>query len=803
MLPIAGFILLYSAQVAAGSLRGPPLPFDGSISGHDFASKYDSSTSRPDSLASTVDCLPLGRFAQRTGQESCWVKFYLSDHRTICVDHRNWIRWLLSPASTRICLGKVQTWRAYSPLINNARASGSLPGGDKVTVFRRNYVVSREFTAKKSALKKINPRGAPSRESNHRGGHPKESNHKETPVLQTLIQKIESIRERTSAQVARFDDFGILRSLLVNEKTSQSPVSLLRKLGFVHLASATGIHLYALARGWDSLLRWGFFYLRLPAPIGIWSSRILSFGLCFCVWILSGARVGMLRPWIVLSLKEISTLMGFRWRRASPLLLALGLDFGIALFRAWIEHEPFGPSGRMIYALAVGGGLIWCRSFKSVHIGLAIGSWLLVAIWEAWHSGSVALFTPILSLISLPLACFCVFPIMMGSVFAGELGFVGISETIDRELSWGFSILTSWLTRFAFSFGNVWVLGQAALLGAFFLASLICAFQVYRPWKAKTNLVIIGMLLTLRSLIELTPRDVQVEQLDVGQGDAALIRDKQGHWNHSGAGMSGAGMIDAGSQHALTDEGWLQLLATRQITRLNWAAISHLDEDHSGGFLRLARLIHIDCIAAPPAEQESLRGGKYDLSLASFNLKLESYHSGCIPYPSYSTPYSPLYSPPYFPPYSPSYPPPHPPPHPPPSHSLSHFSRRKNPGPRRANENMGAIYVPLKAGGFYLSAGDATQKDEILIGNWASQFTQLSTKAKPKDKPKRILKVSHHGSKTSSAPEFLRVVRPTEVWISAGRGNRYGHPAPLVLERLETLEVPIKRTDRDGVLPSF
>lgn len=49
-----------------------------------------------------------------------------------------------------------------------------------------------------------------------------------------------------------------------------------------------------------------------------------------------------------------------------------------------------------------------------------------------------------------------------------------------------------------------------------------------------------------------------------------------------------------------------------------------------------------------------------------------------------------------------------------------------------------------------------------------------------------VLKVAHHGSRTSSTPAFLAAVRPAVAVISVGEGNRYGHPAPDVVERLAT-----------------
>jgi competence protein ComEC len=59
-----------------------------------------------------------------------------------------------------------------------------------------------------------------------------------------------------------------------------------------------------------------------------------------------------------------------------------------------------------------------------------------------------------------------------------------------------------------------------------------------------------------------------------------------------------------------------------------------------------------------------------------------------------------------------------------------------------------------------------------------------------------VLKVAHHGSTTSSSEDFLSRVRPRLAIISAGQSNRFGLPAPAVLERLG--DVPVYRTDEDG-----
>lgn len=63
-----------------------------------------------------------------------------------------------------------------------------------------------------------------------------------------------------------------------------------------------------------------------------------------------------------------------------------------------------------------------------------------------------------------------------------------------------------------------------------------------------------------------------------------------------------------------------------------------------------------------------------------------------------------------------------------------------------------------------------------------------------------ILKVGHHGSATSSTPEFLQAASPAAAIISCGRYNPFGHPATSTLERLKTMHIPWFRTDLQGTI---
>lgn len=87
----------------------------------------------------------------------------------------------------------------------------------------------------------------------------------------------------------------------------------------------------------------------------------------------------------------------------------------------------------------------------------------------------------------------------------------------------------------------------------------------------------------------------------------------------------------------------------------------------------------------------------------------------------------------------------------------------------------------------WLLTGDATAKTENdLMAYWGPALQS------------QILKVAHHGSRSSSQAEFLDRVNPELAIIMVGADNRYGHPADELLERLTERAIIVRRTDQDG-----
>ena len=88
----------------------------------------------------------------------------------------------------------------------------------------------------------------------------------------------------------------------------------------------------------------------------------------------------------------------------------------------------------------------------------------------------------------------------------------------------------------------------------------------------------------------------------------------------------------------------------------------------------------------------------------------------------------------------------------------------------------------------FLMSGDA----EVDAEQWMVEHNN--------DISATVLKLSHHGSSTSSSQQFLDAVNPQYVIISLGKDNKYGHPHKEVMERLEKMNVPIYRTDAMGTI---
>ena len=99
------------------------------------------------------------------------------------------------------------------------------------------------------------------------------------------------------------------------------------------------------------------------------------------------------------------------------------------------------------------------------------------------------------------------------------------------------------------------------------------------------------------------------------------------------------------------------------------------------------------------------------------------------------------------------------------------------------NDNSSVIYTELNNHKFLFMGDAGVEVEDDLIEKYNLQYID-------------VLKVDHHGSKTSTGKEFVGVINPKYSIISVGKNNRYGHPNKEVLNNLENSK--IYRTDQEG-----
>jgi competence protein ComEC len=375
----------------------------------------------------------------------------------------------------------------------------------------------------------------------------------------------------------------------------------------------------------------------------------------------------------------------------------------------------------------------------------------------------LSLIAPLANIVVVPLASIAV-PLALLASFLAEiiqplgdvlLGLAGIIVT-------GMYTLIAFFAAIPYAAPRLGMVGLPAVLLAYGTLVLIPYSRASRTarWGAVTGAVLTGAWLAWPWLVPEGRGQLEVTFLDVGHGDASFIRFPRGS----------AMLIDGGGSYRDDFDVGERVVAPflwhRGIRRVDYVVATHPHPDHAKGLGFILRDFRVrqfwdngDQPAVPWYDQ--LRQAAVDqrvyrdivgdglTTMAIDGVQLELLHP-----------------PPTFQPQM----------------------KRRGSG-EDAGENNRSLVLKLTYGTFsVLFTGDIEQEAECFLLRSGHDLRAT------------ILKVPHHGSRTSSSIAFVRAVNPRLAVISVPRDSRFGHPHPEVLDRYTTSGAHIFRTDTHGAI---
>ena len=243
---------------------------------------------------------------------------------------------------------------------------------------------------------------------------------------------------------------------------------------------------------------------------------------------------------------------------------------------------------------------------------------------------------------------------------------------------------------------------------------------------------------------------LSVFMIDVGQGDAILVKTPN----------EKTILIDAGLATYYFDYGEsviLPLLDFIGINKLDYGFVSHLDLDHYGGFVSLIQNDKILEIYKPTLDSTLVMDVRFETFLRERGVKINYYNSQELDFENCRI------------------------------YVLS--NNETNEVYKLSSNNRSGILKLVYGNSSFLFTGDAESRVENIFLNDYQNFLDVD-----------VLKIGHHGSRTSTTEKFLSYTSPKYALISSGIKNRFGHPHPSVISRLTNKDIRIFRTDELGAV---
>lgn len=546
-------------------------------------------------------------------------------------------------------------------------------------------------------------------------------------------------------------DAPMAKALLIADQHQISPEMRDRyaRAGIIHMLSISGLHVAIIGSAVLLLLR----LARLPTPLAAFGSLIVT-----AVYVaVIGAPPPALRSAAMLGMATVSRI----WQRpTSP-----WASWAVGAFVPLVQPRTALDLGYQLSVVGIAGliasGVLARRVLASRLSGirLRIGRELLTSVIASvvsaplvtWYFGRLSIIAPLGNLAAGPVISLLQPTLFLALICAPLPEVAHFIAAAAHPLLRAFDGIATAAAAVPGSSLQVAPTFIVVVAGGAAVACLLVAGLARYPGKplvvAATAMVVVAWAPAIHLPYS---GNVELHVLDVGQGDAILLRTDKGRWL----------LFDAGRIWDSGDAGRSTVIpyVMRRGGSLEAFILSHAHSDHVGGAASVFRALHPHAFWDAAFAQGS---EVYDKSLRAARDVGVGWHRV---HPGDELDVDGV--------------------------AVEFLAPDSAWTASLADPNEASTIALIRFGAVrFLLAGDAEQAEE----GWLLDHARDELHAD-------VLKVGHHGSSTSSGDEFLAAVHPSVAIISVGADNIYGHPSADVLAALGRVGARVVRTDRLGTI---
>jgi competence protein ComEC len=522
--------------------------------------------------------------------------------------------------------------------------------------------------------------------------------------------------------------------------------------GIVHILSVSGTHIVLVA----AVILW--LGTRLKIRYGV-TAIVAALAILFYS-VFAGLTSPVVRS-AVMGLVALAA-VGLGREKDTPGALALSA-LGMLIYQPGLIYDisfqlSFGATAGLIFLYPQTYQLLaflprWLAGGVAVTVAAQLG----VLPFIAWYFNSFSFSSLIANLVIVPIIELIVVLGLLGALVSIVLA--GLGHIILVFCSLLIGLVVQLAAGLATIPGSQVYLPPIGVAGGMLYYLLLVWLYGYQPRGAPTmveagrrwprlSVGIVTLIMVILVVYVGYPRPVYVHFIDVGQGDAALFTTPRGR----AVLIDTGGTLGESTSFDIGERVVVPYLKHYGVRELDYLILTHGHQDHAGGAAGIA--------AAMPIKNVILAREEYTPAVQAL---LHAVHQQRI-IPAYEGQTIILDG-----------------------VTFSIVHAVGDSGARSGNEVSSVVRMAFGKHSF-LFTGDLEASGETAIIADSRMFAST------------VLKVGHHGAKTSSTTEFLEKVAPEYAVISVGYNNRFGHPHPDTIKRLFTQRITVFRTDQQGAV---